>query len=232
MGDLLSEQLAAAVRGGKVASSSFLEPEEADRLAAELRAKGVSVSVTGGYRGARRRVVTAHPEQLPTAGPALTALYAPGLSDPPELQAALRRHGLEAGEIGDVLKYQGGLGVVVSRRVKDHALSLRALGGLELRWQEVALTHLGSGAEKRWQAIVPALRLDALGAKAFGVSRAYFSKGIAGGKVSINGQPTHKASVVSAGDEIFAEGLGRFRLLSVTGETRRGNLKVELLVER
>lgn len=231
MGDLPSEQLAAAARGGKVASSGFLEPNEADRLAAELRAKGVAVSVTGGYPGARRRVVTAHSEQLPTAGPALTALYAPGLSNPQELRAALRRRGLEAEEIGDVLKYQDGLGVVVSRRVKDKALSLRALDGLELRWQEVALAYLGS-AEKRRQAIVPALRLDALGAKAFGVSRAYFSKGIAGGKVSINGRPAHKAGEVSTGDEVFAEGLGRFRLLSVTGETRRGNLKVELLVER
>lgn len=215
-----------------MASSGFLEPEEADRLAAELRAKGVSVSVTGGYQGARRRVVTAHPEQLPTAGPALTALYAPGLSDPQELRTALRRHGLEAEEIGDLLKYQGGLGAVVSQRAKGAALSLRALGGLELHWQEVALSRLGSGSEKRWQVVVPALRLDTLGAKAFGVSRAYFSKGIAGGKVSINGQSAHKASTVSAGDEVFAEGLGRFRLLSVAGETRRGNLKVELLVER
>jgi RNA-binding protein YlmH len=231
MGDLLSERLAAAARGGKVAASGFLEPNEADRLAAELRAKGVAVSVTGGYPGARRRVVTAHPTELPTAGPALTALYAPGLSNPQELRAALRQRGLEAEEIGDVLKYQDGLGVVVIRRVKDRALSLRALDGLELCWQEVALMHLGS-AEKRRQAIVPALRLDTLGAKAFGVSRAYFSKGIAGGKVSINGRPAHKAGEVSAGDEVFAEGLGRFRLLSVTGETRRGNLKVELLVER
>lgn len=227
----LSAQLAAAARGGKVASSGFLEPDEADRLAAELRSQGVAVSVTGGYRGARRRVVTSHPEQLPTAGPALTALYAPGLSDPQALQAALRRHGLEAGAIGDALSYQDGVGVVVKRQVKEAVLSLRTLGGLELHWQEVALTHLDSGSAKRWQVIVPALRLDALGAKAFRVSRAYFSKGIAGGKVSINGQPAHKASVVSAGDEIFADGLGRFRLLSVTGETRRGNLKVELLVE-
>jgi RNA-binding protein YlmH len=139
----------------------------------------------------------------------------------------LRQQGLAAGDIGDVLRHQDGLSVVLTQRAKDVVL-----GRPELRWQEVPLAHLDRSTAKRLQVIVPALRLDALGAKAFGVSRAYFSKGIAGGKVSINGQVAHKASVVGAGDAVFADGLGRFTLLSVTGETRRGNLKVELLVER
>lgn len=80
-------------------------------------------------------------------------------------------------------------------------------------------------------AVVPSLRVDVLGAKGFKVSRSYFAKGVAGGKVSVNGKPAGKSSSAGVGDRIEAQGLGVVRVLSVDGETRRGNLKVSLEVE-
>jgi len=92
-------------------------------------------------------------------------------------------------------------------------------------------SRLGRGKRTRQVVVVPSLRVDALGAKAFRVSRAYFSKGVAGGRVSVNGVRAGKSSSAGPGDEVYAEGLGRFTVLTVQGETKKGNLKVELEVE-
>ena len=48
----------------------------------------------------------------------------------------------------------------------------------------------------------------------------------------VNGSAVGKAGAVKEADEVYAAGLGRFRLVAVLGETRRGNLKITLEVER
>jgi len=85
---------------------------------------------------------------------------------------------------------------------------------------------------QRLATIVPALRVDVLGARAFKVSRAYFAKGVAAGRVSVDGVSAGKSTAVEPGQRVEAAGLGSFTLLSVDGQTRRENLKVTLEVER
>lgn len=80
--------------------------------------------------------------------------------------------------------------------------------------------------------IVPSLRADVLGARAFRVSRSWFARGIEDGNVSINGQPAGKSAQAGPGDLIHAHGLGSFRIVSVDGETRKGNLRVTISVDR
>lgn len=82
-------------------------------------------------------------------------------------------------------------------------------------------------------AIVPSLRVDVLGARAFKVSRAYFAKGVAAGRVHVDGADAAtagKATVAALGDRVVADGLGSFMVVSVDGTTRKGNLKVTLRV--
>lgn len=81
-------------------------------------------------------------------------------------------------------------------------------------------------------AIVPSLRVDVLGSRAFAVSRAYFAKGVAAGSVSVAGRTAGKATAATVGDEVVASGLGRFSLVSLDGTTRKGNIKVTLAVTR
>jgi len=82
------------------------------------------------------------------------------------------------------------------------------------------------------KAVVPSLRVDVLGARAFGVSRAYFARGVAAGNVLVGGEPAGKAAAVEPGQEVEAIGLGSFVLVSVDGATRKDNLKVTLEVRR
>src|SRR5688572_1133479 len=82
-------------------------------------------------------------------------------------------------------------------------------------------------------AIVPSLRVDVLGARAFKVSRAYFAKGVAAGRVRVEGAvagAASKATTADLGDRVIADGLGSFTVVSIDGTTRKGNLKVTLVV--
>lgn len=89
-----------------------------------------------------------------------------------------------------------------------------------------------AAAGRSLDVIVPSLRVDVLGARAFKVSRAYFAKGVAAGRVSVAGVAAGKSTTVEPGQDVVAQGLGSFRLVSVNGETRRENLKVTLEVWR
>lgn len=87
-------------------------------------------------------------------------------------------------------------------------------------------------AAKEITAVVPSLRVDVLGARAFRVSRAYFAKGIASGSVSSNGKVVGKSASAELGQQFTAHTLGTFSVVRIDGETRRGNLRVTLTVER
>lgn len=227
----LTHDLVQKAHGGRVTSTPFLEPEQAARVAAAVREAGVRVQLEGGYPSALRRVVTAMPEHVPEAGPVLVAIYLAGPQEPHAFRAELTRAGVDPGEIGDVMTHRDGLSVIVLESAKETALALRHLEGRPVSPQQVELRHLAGGRSRREMVVVPSLRVDALGAKAFRVSRSYFGKGVAAGKVMLNGAPAGKSSSAEAGDEIEAEELGRFRIESVEGETRKGNLKVRLEVE-
>ncbi len=224
--------LSTAARAGRVAFSDFLEPAEADALLARLKEAGFSSEAWGGYPGARRRVVAAYPDHVPEAQPKLTGWYVAGAGDADELRAAARAAGVDAGRLGDAVAHQDGVTLVTFGPLASELKLVRSVGGRPVEGAEVPLTRLGGGSSKEMGAVVPSLRVDVLGARAFGVSRAYFSKGVAAGRVSVNGVAAGKSASAAEGDEVYAAGLGRFHVVRVEGETRRGNLKVTLQVEK
>jgi RNA-binding protein YlmH len=228
MSDDVGAALIVAARGGRVASGPFMAPAEADALAATLRRAGVGVSLDGGRPAAERRVVTAHPPEMPEAGPRLVAVWFGGVRDEGDLRAAVRGAGLESGALGDVVVDADGAAVVAVAAALPDLLAARVGTGAG---REVPLERLAQGRLRRRDVVVPSLRVDAVGAKAFGVSRSWFAKGVAAGRVHVNGKPAGKSAEAAQGDEVWADGLGRFRVVTVHGETRKGNLRVTVEVE-
>ncbi len=225
-------RLERAVRGGRVAHTDFLEPDDAAALAARLRGASVSVNLEGGVTGARRRVLTAFPDHIPEASTPLAAVTVQGAQSEGDLLAALRAHGIPQNALGDVLEGSEGLSVILLPAFLESAQSLTHAGGHPVTVRPTDLATLARGRQRQQQVVVPSLRVDVLGAKAFRVSRAYFAKGVAGGRVSLNGTTIGKSASAETGDEVYAEGLGRFRIHEVQGETRKGNVKVVLTVEQ
>ncbi len=229
-GDALAVTLRGEAAGGRVAHAPFLEPSEADALLRAVRVPGVDADGWGGFPGARRRVVTVRPDHVPAATPALVAWYVDGALDAGALHAAMLAAGVEAGALGDVISHADGCSVVALAGVA--APSVVVVEGIRRALEVVSVERIKAGASKRMTVVVPAARVDVLGARAFGVSRSWFAKGVAAGRVRLNGRPADKRSDVAAGDEVWAEGLGRFRLVASKGATRKGNQRVELEVER
>jgi RNA-binding protein YlmH len=221
-------RLLGAARGGRVASTPFLEPEGADLLAASLRHAGVGVSVAGGRAGARRRVVSAHPLEVPEAGPRLLAFRLANQGDAARVGVLLRVAGVEEGAIGDVWGDVAGVWWILLASAAERMATFQVDGEMAA---PVVLAPSERARSRERSAVVPSLRVDALGAKAFGVSREYFAKGIAAGRVRVDGRTVAKSAEAEAGDAVWAEGLGRFRVAEVQGSTRRGNLKVRIEVE-
>jgi RNA-binding protein YlmH len=225
------ERLLEAALGGRVAHTGFLDPHHSARLMSLLADRSISARAWGGFPGARRRVVTAFPSHVPEAGTPLAAVYLEGFSDQRAALGALTAAGLPRELLGDAVAHQEGISLVTFDPPDERLTSLASLDGRPVSPRLVPLARAAAGNARTVSSVVPSLRVDVLGAKGFRVSRSYFAKGIAGGKVSVNGRPAGKSSSAEVGDEIYAEGLGRLRLLSIDGETRRGNVKVSLEVE-
>lgn len=232
----LSQQLQAMLaraRGGAVSRSGFVAANEVDTriFAAD---EDVNVLLEGGFPDARLLRVTAYPSRIPNMDSGVTVhefsfVAAPPSTTEQDVRVALNQAGLKPEKIGDVREMRGVWQVALFSDIKPEELgSLPSLG--EFSVQSVG----GSTAktQKVREVVVPSLRVDVVGAKGFGVSREAFKAGIAAGKVRLNGQPVTHSSQVREGDSLVAEGLGKVVFTRVVNETRRGNFKVELDVQR
>ncbi|GBF05700.1 RNA-binding protein S4 [Deinococcus aerius] len=226
--------LVAQARGGRVVRTPFLDGDDIDRR--QLQDDEVRFVIAGGFPDARRVILTLYPAHIPEVDSGVTVLrVTPQAGGPPwdvqDFTVHLRRLNLPEDGLGDVREERGGSFLIAATGKAAQTLEgLTELGGREVEVEEVGETA-GRGSKTR-EVVVPSMRVDVVGAKGFGVSRAYFQQGIDGGKVRLNGQPARASSEIREGDSLSAEGIGRIDFRRVVNETRRGNFKVELEVHR
>ncbi len=224
--------LVAQARGGRVVRTGFVDADTLDRrLLADDEVRHV---IAGGFPDARRVLLTLYPAHIPGVDSGVKVLRLSGEFGPDfdeqDLKVALRRLELPEDAIGDVREDRGAYLIATTGKATARLLELTDLGGTEVDVEEVGETT--GRASRTREVVVPSLRVDVVGAKGFGVSRAYFQQGVEAGKVRINGQVARASSEVREGDSLSAEGLGRVDFKRVVNETRRGNYKVELDVHR
>ena len=221
-------------RGGRVIRTGFLESAGLDRRA--LAAGGVKFAGHGGFTDATRVVYTLYPEHIPTVDdPVKVMLLEAELPANTSVQDVRVAVALPDELRGDIREERGAFLIATTAKgVKQlEAITSLVIQGVTL---EVSFTvsdssSLGRGAKTR-TVVVPSLRLDVVGAKGFGVSRAYFQAGIEGKKVRVNGTVAGNSTPVREGDSLSADGLGRIEFKRIEGETRRGNIKLELEIHR
>lgn len=223
--------LLAQAAGGRVVRTDFLDADSIDR---RLLSGDVRYQLAGGFPDARRVVLTLWPPHIPEVDSGVTVYRLSSDAAPAwdlqDWEVQLRRLGLPEEQLGDWRMERGAALVAVTGKADKTLGELRELGGREVDVTEVG-ESAGRGSKVR-EVVVPSMRIDVVGAKGFGVSRAYFQQGIEGGKVRLNGQLARASAEIREGDSLSAEGLGRIDFQRVVNETRRGNYKVELKVER
>lgn len=201
-------------RGGRVVQTGFLEPEAQALLEERARAEGLRVAFFGGLPLAERKVAVLYPPEVPSVHDPVEVVFLE--KEPPDLGEAM----------GDLEEVEGGFLLALLPQGRK---ALLAAGYTLLPPPEGALRP---SQERVRTLVVPSLRVDAVGAKGFGVSRTYFVQGVKAGKVRLKGKVASPKDEVAPGDTLLAEGLGSLRLLEVLGETRRGNYKIKVEVER
>ena len=236
----IHDRLTAAEQRNIPAATCFLTPRE-QALAAQLL-PGMALHPFGGCQGAERVVLCWIPDYLePEAwllgedGPVRAVratFYAGDRLTHRDFLGALMGSGIKRETVGDVYVGEGVCDFAVTREIAPYVLqNLPSAGRTKLHLAPLPLAELAAPAPqvKELRDTVAALRLDAVVAAGFGLSRGRAAQCVESGRTAVNSLPCQKPDrPVAAGDKIAVRGLGKLELAQVTGTTKKGRIGVTI----
>lgn len=200
---------------------------------------GLAAGVDGGHPVAERSRVFICPDFLPAekfdAGLACLEIrgdfrYA-GASHRDYLGALLGL-GLQRDKLGDIWVSENGAQAVVAREVSDYIRAgLTSVGRVNVTVREISRDELNPPAPvtRDISVTVQSMRLDAVAAHGFGLSRSKMVREINAGKVYLNWRPCLDPSArVNPGDMLSVRGRGRVEVAEAGGRTKKGRLALLL----
>lgn len=237
---VLDQEAAARLRATP-AHTPFLSPAEQALCQDLLRAAGADFFFTGGYEGAERRICVFLPdwmspesfqEDCPLRALAAETTGGVGLTHR-DFLGSLMGLGITREKLGDILVEEG-------RRAKVICLE-ETLPILLSQWDKAAkyplrLTPLPleqlAPLEQQVRVVrdtVASLRLDAVLAAGFSLSRGKAGDYLAHGRVSVNHRPCEKGDkLLVQGDVLVCRGLGKCVLSQVAGLSKKGRVMIQL----
>ncbi len=147
-----------------------------------------------------------------------------------DILGSLMALGLQRSKFGDILVQDQLCQVLVLAETAPVVLSQwSGAGRSKIQCQEIPLGALvvPEQAVKEIHCTLSSLRLDAVVAAAFSLSRSAGSGMISGGRVSLNHSDCHKVDkLVAEGDVLVCRGLGKCLLAEVKGLSKKGRTAV------
>jgi len=239
------DQLELSEKRSVPAHTPFLSPGEQASVAGMLEAWGrPRYLFWGGYDQAERRLCVFLPEWQDEdsfrAGPegpvaAVEAVFPPnaGLSHR-DVLGSLMGLGISREMLGDILLEEDRCQLLVLRRGLPIVLSQwESAGRWRLKREEIPLEGLRVQPPKVKiiRDTVAALRLDAVLASGFSLSRAKAAQAISAGRAAVNHRECLKPDrTVVQGDVLTCRGLGKCVVKEILGESRKG--RILLVLER
>ena len=207
------------------AATSFLSPREQAMAQSLLAAAGVRDGFLsdGGYQEAERKIL----------------VFLPDWADaPPEEELAFLRASFRGPDSSlthrDILVSAHSADIVAAASLRDFFLrEWGEAGRVKLTVTEIGREDLEvpQAQVKTVRDTVSSLRLDAVAASAFGLSRGRAAELIAAGRVSLDHAACLKPDKqVGQGAVLTARGLGKAKLIEVGGLTKKG--RVGIVIER
>ena len=233
----LRELVRRASRTGQSAFTHFMDMNQIQSAMAAAREEGVHLLLEGGYEDAERRVGAFYDDEPPEAWqwPIVpveitwrSQFGSPGHRD---LLGALMGLGFERERIGDIVLLSGKAYVFAEPDMAEYiARSLESAGRVSVRAKLAdGVPDIPPPEGRTFRDTVPSLRLDAVLAAAFSLSRSEASELIGRGRVFVNHvQLLRVDASVEEGDIISVRGEGRARLEGVDGTTRKGRISVRI----
>ena len=150
-----------------------------------------------------------------------------------DLLGSLTALGAAREKLGDIVVGDDGADVVVLETLADFLLqNWERAGKTALEVKEICLRDIRTPQVRTQlrQDTVASLRLDAVCAAGFHLSRSRAGEQIAAGRVRVNGQVCCKADrQMAPGEHISLRGRGKVQLTWVGGPTKKGRIPVALL---
>ena len=223
-------------------ATQFLSPAQRSALEPLLAASGHPRHLFhGGYEGAERTVCVFLPDWQEEADwqaedelAALEAAYPPTGADLThrDLLGGLMGIGLTREKVGDILTGDTSAQIVCLKEAAPIILSqFDQAGRYRLKLREIPLSALSPALAqvKVIRDTVSALRLDAVLASGFSLSRGKAADAVAAGRVSVNHRECFKPDKpVAGGDVLPCRGLGKCVLKTVGGQSRKGRIIIEI----
>ncbi|HHY19840.1 MAG TPA: photosystem II S4 domain protein [Firmicutes bacterium] len=217
----------------------FLNPKEQDLYETIWRQiDGIIYRFDGGFRDAERRRGIVLPDFYGSdpVDTKITAILIQG-KFPADIShrdflGSILGTGLDRSRIGDILVVEGGAQVIIDRDIKNYLLqNLEKVSSYPVDLSEIDLEQIVTGDErvKEIRTTVSSLRLDAVAASGFGMSRTAMSREIKAGRVKLNWKEVDTPSQdVKEGDIISIRGRGRVEIAKTGGQTRKGRTHLNL----
>ncbi|WP_257350172.1 RNA-binding protein [Pseudalkalibacillus decolorationis] len=155
----------------------------------------------------------------------------------PDVLGALMNLGIKREKFGDIIVNDKTVQLVVAKEISDYVeMNFTSVGKANVYLQKINHSELQEPLSDSWDegyGTVSSLRIDAVLAEAFRLSRSKVVPYIKGKKVKLNWKLIEQtSSEVQQGDTISIRGLGRLKLLQIDGQTKKGKWKITVGIKK
>ena len=236
----LWDKINAGIRKNIPANTCFLSPREQE-MARFLFGEPEGLYFFGGYGDAERQMVVYLPEYLDRQeltgadGPIMclrAGFYAGDTPSHRDFLGALMGAGVARETVGDICVGKGCCDFFVTSEIAPYILqNLSSAGRTKLHLEQIPLeqAQIPEPEVKEIKDTLASLRLDSVISSGFRIGRSLASQYVSQGKAAIDGLPCEKPDkAVAEGAKISLRGLGKIKLVSVHGKTKKDRISVTI----
>lgn len=231
------DKITAGMRKNIPTNTAFLSPREQE-LCRYLFSNASGLHFFGGYPDAERKMLCYMPDYLDES--ALTdeaplvcldaKFYEGDFPSHRDFLGALMGMGIARETVGDILVDAGHCTLLVTEEIAPYLLqNFTDAGRTKVKLTQIPLSQI-SIPEAEIQEIrdaVASLRLDSVISSGFRIGRSAAAQYVTAGKAAMDGLPCDKPDKpVSQGMKISVRGLGKIKIHSVNGPTKKGRISV------
>lgn len=234
----LWDKINAGIRKNILANSGFLSPRELD-MAKYLFGNLQGLHTFGGYPDAERKMLVYLPDYLDESALAdedspvvciRATFFAGDTPNHRDFLGALLGADIAREVLGDICVGKGSCDFFVTAEMAPYVLqNFIGAGRTKVHLEQIPLNKVSvpEPETKEIRDTLASLRLDSVIAAGFRMGRSQACQYVTAGKAAIDGLPCEKPDQsVSEGCKISVRGLGKIKLKSVNGQTKKGRISV------
>ena len=234
----LWDKIHAGIRRCIMANTCFLSPREQE-MARYLFGVEPGLYFFGGYEDAERKMLVYLPEYLDSESlydedsPMVclrATFFEEDVLSHRDFLGALMGAGIARETVGDICVGKGYCDFFVTAEIAPYVeQNFFSAGRTKLHVSKISLrdAHIPEPEVKEIKDTVASLRLDSVISSGFRIGRSLAAQYINAGKAAIDGLPCEKPDkTVSEGMKISVRGLGKIKLASINGKTKKDRISV------